>query len=181
MNKFLIALSLLPLSISAEELSAPNYDKSGFTLQIGASKLGGDMGFYGIGPNGETVGVSFGGSYTSEKGVILGGLYTPTVASDAASSSAIAVTLEIDSLSLFGGYQFDNNIRLTGGLTISEIEGYVASKYYGSASASERNSGFNIGLGYEFNNGLSLEGRFATLDLVGISGSTMNIVGGYKF
>lgn len=180
MKKIIIALSFLPFSLFAGDFASSTVNKTGFTAQGGVSILGGNMDGYGIGPNGDTTGISFGGAYTFNNGVIAGGLYTPEVAEDSARLGGTSASLTIQSLSLFGGYHFDNNIRVTGGLTVSEIEGTISNHFY-NQSVSENNTGINLGVGYEFNNAWSIETRYASMKLAGISGNTVNLLLGYKF
>lgn len=180
MNKFLIVLSSLSFFVSAEELVFPKVDISGFTLQGGLSNLGGDLGNYGIGSNGKTIGFSLGGSYTFQTGFIVGALYTPQLAIDSFAMSGISSSVTMNSLNFFAGYQLDNKIRLTGGITRSEMEVAVSSNDINGVKKTS-SSDINLGIGYEFNSGWSFETRFSSLEFIGIKGNAFNFLAGYKF
>ncbi|GHW31970.1 hypothetical protein VCSRO161_3638 [Vibrio cholerae] len=171
-----IALSIaLALSTSAFASEMTHADKSGHTIHIGISKLSGDLSDI----SDDSV-FSLGYDYTTKTGAIIGGYYMPELLSVSASYMGVGVALESSVLGIYSGYQFDNNIRLTAGLSFTYSEAAIATAYE-SAYDDETNVGIMVGVDYLFNEKFLLGTRLSTHDVGGVDGTTIGLNAGYKF
>jgi hypothetical protein len=175
--KKILALSIT-LALSTSAFASENIsqsDKSGHTISIGFSKLSGD-----ISEISDDTALSFGYDYTTKKGVIIGGYYMPELLSASASYMGIGATLESSVLGIYSGYQFDNNIRLTAGLSFTYTEAAIATGF-SSASDNETSAGLMVGVDYLFKENFLIGSRLSTHDISGVDGTTIGINAGYKF
>ncbi|GHY43111.1 hypothetical protein VCSRO118_3684 [Vibrio cholerae] len=92
----------------------------------------------------------------------------------------VGVALESSVLGIYSGYQFDNNIRLTAGLSFTYSEAAIATAYE-SAYDDETNVGIMVGVDYLFNEKFLLGTRLSTHDVGGVDGTTIGLNAGYKF
>ncbi|MGL5336296.1 MAG: outer membrane beta-barrel protein [Enterovibrio sp.] len=182
MKKHLALSIILALSTSAFAAERVNLaDKSGHTLSIGFSKLTGDLADIS-----DDYAFSFGYDYTTSNGVIFGGFYTPELLSVAGTIIGLPESrLELDAsvLGLYSGYQFDNNVRLTAGLSFTRAEenitlGNVLGNI--SSTADETKTGFMLGIDYLWQH-ILIGSRVTTHDVAGLDGTTISINAGYKF
>lgn len=169
-----ITLALLT-STSAFASEMTHADKSGHTIHLGISKLSGD-----ISDISDDSALSFGYDYTTKTGVIIGGYYMPELLSASASYMGVGAAIESSVLGIYSGYQFDNNIRLTAGLSFTYTEAAIAT-HFGSASDDETKIGIMVGIDYLFKENFLLGTRLSTHDVGGIDGTTIGINVGYKF
>ncbi len=171
-----IALSIaLALSTSAFASETTQTDKSGHTIHVGISKLSGD-----ISDISDDSAFSFGYDYTTKKGVIIGGYYMPELLSASASYMGVGAALDSSVLGIYSGYQFDNNVRLTAGLSFTYTEAAIATNVL-SASDDETNAGIMVGVDYLFKENFLIGTRLSTHDVGGLDGTTIGINAGYKF
>ena len=171
-----IALSIaLALSTSAFASETTQTDKSGHTIYVGISKLSGD-----ISDISDDSAFSFGYDYTTKKGVIIGGYYMPELLSASASYMGAGAALDSSVLGLYSGYQFDNNVRLTAGLSFTYTEAAIATNVL-SASDDEIKTGIMVGVDYLFKENFLIGTRLSTHDIGGLDGTTIGINAGYKF
>ncbi|MGL5290521.1 MAG: outer membrane beta-barrel protein [Vibrionaceae bacterium] len=196
--KKVLALAL-PLFISTQALAYEDVtprDKSGHTFHVGVSKLTGDLsdaiaGYYDHGEvlfdKHDDAIFNFGYDYTTKFGVIFGGYYMPQLMSV---SFADLLWIESQVLGFYSGYQFDNNIRLTAGLSFTYTEADLPSL----SSDSETNVGFMVGLEYLAANKFLIGARVTTHEVAtihydnmanaaygNVTGTTIGINIGYKF
>ncbi len=172
-----LALSIA-LALSTSVFASDNItqsDKSGHVVSIGFSKISGDMSDIS-----DDIAFSFGYDYTTKAGVIIGGYYMPELFSKSASYMGIRAELESTVLGIYSGYQFDNNIRLTAGLSFTSSEAKLATSY-ASVSDDETNTGLMVGIDYLFTENFLIGSRLATHDVGGFDGTTIGINAGYKF
>ncbi|NLS14146.1 porin family protein [Vibrio sp. SM6] len=175
MKKTLALSVLLALSTSAIASESTTQDKSGHTLSIGMSKVSGDISNI----SDDTVfSVSY--DYTTNQGVIIGGYFMPELVSSSMSYMDVNLSLDTSVLGMYLGYQFDNNIRLTSGLSFTTVEAKLSDNY-ASVSDEETNTGFMFGIDYLFSEKVLIGTRFVTHDVAGVEGSSMGISAGYKF
>ncbi|MGL4734221.1 MAG: outer membrane beta-barrel protein [Enterovibrio sp.] len=148
-------------------------DKSGHTFHVGVSKLQGDAA--------DAVSILFGSDdavfslgydYTTKVGVIFGGYYMPSLLSKY--SSLLILGIDAQALGFYSGYQFDNNLRLTGGLSFTnyDVGGFV--------SYSDTSLGVTVGLDYLVAEKFLIGARASTHDIDGFDGTTVGINLGYK-
>ncbi|MGL5335777.1 MAG: hypothetical protein ACRC9R_06480 [Enterovibrio sp.] len=206
--KKVLALAL-PLILSAQVLANEGVmtkDKSGHTVHIGISKLSGDISSALADSSGNLIFnesdntiYSFGYDYTTKSGVIFGGYYIPELRSEsraeAYSAPVTAVlwgaSLESKVLGLYSGYQFDNNLRFTAGLsaTRSETSGYKYMTAFPLSSYQHKQQktkiGFMLGLDYLVAEKFLVGARISTheieFDGINSDGAIIGVNLGYKF
>lgn len=175
-NKVLPLFSILLLSSSVLAMDeTEKTDKSGHTIHVGFSKLSGDLSDVA-----DDSSFSFGYDYTTKNGVIFGGYYVPELLSVSASYAGIGAAVESSVLGAYSGYQFDNDFRLTAGLSFTHSEAAIAT-YYTSASDDETNIGLMLGGDYLINKKILIGGRLSTHDVGGVDGVSFGLNAGYKF
>ncbi|MHA2718108.1 hypothetical protein ACXZ7B_25915 [Vibrio owensii] len=178
MNNTLIALVFITTSaaVSAENLKSDNY-KDGFSVLGGYSVAGGDLADL---PYAETGSFALGLDYTFREGFIVGTVFTPDYFSNEVGAYGVAISEEIAAVDVYGGYEFDNGLRLTGGVSMGLYDG-VANVGGITGAYSETMPGFNVGVGYNYKH-LVADIRFASLagDYV-LSGTNTTLMVGYQF
>ncbi len=185
-TRILALLLLLSTSVFANDDSTMccYYSKEGSTVYVGVSAVTGNLSDISM----NTV-LNLGYDYTFSQGAILGIYYTPKLISHSAhltdTSATGAATIAMNSrvLGIYAGYEFDNYVRLTGGLTFTNTEisaMMINTSSTLSGSHNETNVGINAGIGYLYHNFL-IESRLSTHDVGGVKGSTFNFNAGYKF
>ncbi|MGL5336665.1 MAG: outer membrane beta-barrel protein [Enterovibrio sp.] len=186
----------LPLILSGQAL-ANKYDmqdtksKAGHTFHVGVSKLTGDLSdaiadSKVLFDKHDDAIFSLGYDYTTKAGVIFGGYYMPELLSVVASLPVTApvvgnapVEIKSQVLGFYSGYQFDNNLRLTGGLSFTYTEGDRHFTEY-TTSDSETNLGFMLGLDYLIADNFLVGARVTSHKVGENSGITTGINLGYK-
>lgn len=177
MKKLVLSIGLA-LALSTSAFASENInqsDKTGHTISIGLSKLSGD-----ISDISDDSVFSFGYDYTTKTGVIIGGYYMPELLSASASYIGMSAALESSVIGIYSGYQFDNNIRMTVGLSFTYTSATIATSY-ASASDDDINAGLMIGIDYLLKENFLIGSRLSTHDVGGVDGTTIGINAGYKF
>ncbi|WP_347368000.1 outer membrane beta-barrel protein [Vibrio vulnificus] len=179
MKKVLTALALSVLSttaFAAEEAA----DKSGFNVQVGYAYTGGDV----YTDEGSTnTGVAFGANYTFNNGFMIGAMHQP----DAYSVKSYSASLEAALTTIYVGYQSDDNWRVNAGVAMVDVEA-TATFYtgewlnpYQTLSAEQTYNGFNFGVGYVFDNNVTLDLQNSIVDIEGDTAINTALMLGYKF
>lgn len=174
-NNALLLTSLFLFSTAAVAMdSVVQRDKSGHTVHVGISTMRGDLSNVA-----ENSLFSFGYDYTTKDGAIFGGYYLPELLSKSTYVFGLGASIESNVLGLYSGYQFDNNFRLTGGLSFTYSQAIFSSNY-ASVISDETNISFLVGADYLFEQFL-VGARISSHDVAGIDGTTFGINIGYKF
>lgn len=147
------------------------------TIYVGYGQLTGDLSQI------EKTNISFGYDYTNQNRVIFGAYYIPNLISESETAfvpgfGELTLTLVSSTLGLYSGYQFDNHIRFTYGLSMTNSDATISGSYY--LNESESNIGINFGLDYAIDK-FMLGGRLTTHDVGDVTGSTFAINAGFKF
>ncbi|MGL5290403.1 MAG: outer membrane beta-barrel protein [Vibrionaceae bacterium] len=188
--KKVLALAL-PLVISAPLFANEGVmpkDKSGHTAHVSISILKGDLSDKWATQDQVTrdeysdVRFSVGYDYTTKDGVIIGGYYMPMLISKSATNRFdTQSSMTADVLGFYSGYQFDNNIRVTGGLSFTHAEGYVIAEENNVILGSQTNMGFMIGLDYLVEENFLIGSRLSSHDIYDLQGTAIGFHIGYKF
>ncbi|MGL4827228.1 MAG: hypothetical protein ACRC24_07140 [Vibrionaceae bacterium] len=194
MKKILaLAIALgMSTSVLASEEEIIQKDKSGHAFYVGVSRLQGDLADAVSAGAGSDISkdavYSFGYDYTTSSGIIWGGYYTPKLLSESSNNSdALASygdSLKAQVLGFYSGYQFDNNIRLTAGVSFNNFK-YEGYRYdaVGNYEESERktNIGITLGLDYLVVEKFLIGARLNTHEYRHLEATTIGFNVGYKF
>ncbi|MGD1448239.1 outer membrane beta-barrel protein [Vibrio harveyi] len=167
MNKNILVCVLSLVSASAVANEVESINKSGLGIRVGYSLVSGD-----ISELEDTGGMTFAMDYTFENGVIVGVNYVPTLAEEKHST----IGIESSMIGVYGGYQFDSGLKLTGGLAQTRTDAYV---FEYSGSQDDMHPMF--GVGYQMTSSLSVDAQFTFLDVADVEGINTTLLVGYKF
>lgn len=172
MNKLLpLAAMILVCSNTA---FASDKQASALGVSLGYTSVYGDLSD--IDSSNLTIGVN----YTFDSGMILGLDYTPRLIDESETNNGVTAKLKTDVFTPYLGYQDTNGVRLIAGLAFADSD--ASFSYEGELiSGSNMETGIMFGVGYLFDNNVSLDGKFATLDVGGIDGTMTTVSLGYKF
>lgn len=176
MNERLLVMSALFLTSGpalAMNLADP-MDKSGHSVYVGAAKLTGDLSDH----VSKTV-LSLGYDYTFANGAIFGGYFVPQLLSGTVTVPSKFSSVKAKVFGAYTGYTFDNNLRLTGGMSFTYTETKRTALGY-FVSEGRTNVGGNIGLDYVYK-GFLVGTRLDTHRVDDINGITIGLNLGYKF
>ncbi|MGL5334606.1 MAG: outer membrane beta-barrel protein [Enterovibrio sp.] len=166
-----LALPLVMSTLTFANEGVIPQGKRGHTVHVGLSVQQGELSDI----SGDTV-FSFGYDYTTSSGLIFGGFYMPELLSESYAYKWYPLSLTSSVFGTYAGYQFDNNLRLTGGLsfTYTELD-------FNRETTAETNVGFTIGLDYLVTEKFLIGSRLNTHDVDSFTGTTIGINVGYKF
>lgn len=154
-------LVLLLAAVTAMPVMAQ--DKSGFALTGGMLSYDSKVGKAIEKEGGSDTVFQLGADYTFTKGFILGA--TSTAMQDVDGT-------KFGSASFIGGYELDCGVRLKAGLGLTVLDSDYESRV---------DSGYTLGLGYVFDNGIIVEGAYTDIEIEGTQYGNTVIAVGYKF
>ncbi|MGL5251437.1 MAG: outer membrane beta-barrel protein [Enterovibrio sp.] len=187
-----VALGMSASALASEE-EIMQRDKSGHTFHVGVSRLQGDLADAAKEAFGSDVSkdalFSVGYDYTTKRGIILGAYYMPRMLSESMDvtngSLSMGDTIKSQVIGLYTGYQFDNNIRLTGGaaFTYTKEDYYEIDSVLGGYEETTKETvvGLMLGLDYLIAEKLLIGARVSAHEYDNLSATLVGINLGYKF